>query len=622
MAEPTGIAGARFLSNVVDDLYTFLKDKAALTINRKKVEEKLSTLDSHMQNVRLVKTLWQVDTAVDVESFYCDSHVIFPATKRRGKQRKKIDTVSDFGAIKHIVISGTAGQGKSIFLRHLCVKECEACQRIPIFVELRRIQNNETLLNYISHFLDILDLPVDDKLFKILLQSGKFIFFFDGFDEIPEVHKQSILNELENLCASSQDTQFLITTRPNTAILMSPFFNVVTLDDLRGTEYKTVIRKLSSSPGYADNLIKTIAAHKANVAALLCNPLLVTLLLISYKSFQKLPEKLADFYESIFYALLSRHDGTKPGFIRQRRCAINDNQYREIFDAFCFESKKTNDLYLGYQEIYRLVERSIERVNLKEDADKYLRDIKDVTCLILQEGEEYRFIHKSVQEYYAASFIRNRSEDAARLFYSKCLADFATFVKWRQELEFLAEIDQYRHHKYYLIPLCHKWLNTDNDDELLRNPPKITTELTVHIIGSFSLDFDLSNPGLVGLQPDTISQILGTSTALLDFIDEILILDYTELHRQLVNGKISINEELLKRNYFISHLAPPAIVPRPERGHEFELVIQQVMEEGYFTAEFNSVAAKILDSIYKIWKQAYSYVNRENSLNMTFEMDI
>jgi len=304
MVEPVtaamaGTAAIKAFENVIDDLYNFLKSRVGYTIKVRNAKRKIPTLLSRMQTVRLVKTLWQVDTAVDVESFYCDSHVITPRVKAKKERRLKIDNLSDFGKVSNIVVRGIAGQGKSIFLRHLCVREFENGKRIPVFIELRRIQENETIFEHITRYLDILDLQIDNELFKHLLQSGKFVFFLDGFDEILEEHKQRILNELENLSAYSTNSPFIITTRPKTAIEMSACFDVYTLDDLRGTEYKTVIRKLTQSPTYANTLIKAISTNSI-ILQLLCTPLLITLLIISYKSYPKLPDKLSDFYDSIF----------------------------------------------------------------------------------------------------------------------------------------------------------------------------------------------------------------------------------------------------------------------------------------------------------------------------------
>jgi len=191
MVDPiTSAFSAKFataaLSKVVDDLYDFLKSEAKYTLNKRTVRRKLATLSSRMHNVRFVKTLWQLDTAVDVESFYCNSHVMTPQIKGRRSRRRKVDKVSDFGKVGNILVKGIAGQGKSIFLRHLCIKEFEAGKRIPVFIELRRILKNETVLDHIWRYLDILDLPMDAKLFKALLKSGKFVFLLDAFDEIQE----------------------------------------------------------------------------------------------------------------------------------------------------------------------------------------------------------------------------------------------------------------------------------------------------------------------------------------------------------------------------------------------------------------------------------------------------
>ena len=613
MIDPATKAATAAFSNVVDDLYNFLKSKAKYTLNKRNVTRRLPTLFSHMQNVRFVKTLWQFDTAVDVESFYCDSHVMTPQTKGEKGRRRRIDKVSDFGNVGNILVKGIAGQGKSIFLRHLCIKEFESGERIPVFIELRRILKNETIFDHISRYLDILDLPIDTNLFKVLLQSGKFVFFFDGFDEIREEHKQRALNELENLSAYSGTSPFIITTRPNTSIEMSPSFDVFTLADLKGREYKTVINKLAGSRSYANTLIKAISANKAEVLPLLSTPLLITLLIISYKSDQKLPEKLSDFYDSIFFVLLRRHDGTKPGFIRPRRCKINDNQYREIFDTLCFESKKLDKHFFDYRVMYELIKKSIERMNLIEDADCYLRDIIDVTCLVLHEGNEYRFIHKSVQEYYAASFIKNRPDKLSNNFYTVCMSDYFTSAKWDQELSFLSEIDKYRYSKYYLLPLCRKWLNVDNDNDLINGCPSTTKELIKHTVGLFVIGLVSSSSGCVhSFHLHTLGQILD-EVNYLDLMD----LDLCDLLSRIKEKSISVDKELLKRNCWESKIK----ASRTE-NNESRITVEQIKDEGYYVNEITSLATRIINAIYSIWRETYLYVDREDSFDITADIGI
>ena len=508
MVEPISIGLSSVISTAVsklmEDVYEHLKDKVAIKIQKNQLEKKLPTLLNTLNNVRMVKTLWQIDHAVDVESFYCPLSIIRKKTAKekaedKGRRVKKgedgneirikIDKDDNLNIKNNIVIQGTAGQGKSILLRHLFIKEFETGKRIPIFIELRRIQADDSLLSHFNSFIDILGYPIDRDLFTFLIKTGKFGFFLDGFDEIPDNLQQRILNELEYLAAASPETQFIVTSRPNSGIEMSSIFKIVTLDNLMGTEYEAIIYKLSDSTDYANSLVKRIQAHESNIGQLLLTPLLVTLLILSYKSYQVIPEQLADFYETIFELLLRRHDGTKPGYTRQRSCKLNDHQYRQVFDAFCFESKRLEDTEFNSQQIYYLIEKAINSLGLKEDPEKYIADIKNITCLIIEEGEKYSFIHRSVQEYYSASFIKNRSDNVAKSFYEAC---YKTEIsnRWHQVLSFLFEIDKYRHHKYYLIPVCKKWMGLENDDSLVIPPDTISIERAKKILGEFTISFN------------------------------------------------------------------------------------------------------------------------------------
>ncbi len=617
----TTLTATKLLGRAVDDLYDFLKDKVSLTIDKKRVQRRIPALADRINSFRMVKTLWQIERPVDVEEFYCTSHVLIPTTvklsqigRQTHKKRMKIDCVSDFGNIGNIVISGIAGQGKSIFLRHLFIREFELGRRIPIFIELRKIEKDESLLDHISRFLDILDLGIDSRLSRILARSGKFIYFLDAYDEVPEIQKQRTLSELEYLAGTSPGSQFIVTTRPDSGIEMSSLFTVVNLDDLINNEYLGVIRKLSADVQFANTLIKSIRGHKATLCDLLCTPLLITLLIIQYNSFQKLPEQMSDFYESIFDVLLRRHDRSKPGFVRQRLCSINDNQYREIFNAFCFETQKIDKSQFSLAEIQNAISKAMQIVNADEDSLNFLKDITNITCLLLHEGDEHRFIHKSVQEYYAASFIKNRPDNLPKNFYHACMSDYFISNKWKQELGFLSEIDKYRYSKYYLLPLCHKYLNVNNDNDLINGCPDITEELIRNTVGFHIVGLKNNiNNSFAYYHCNTLEQILDEGNYL-----ELMNLDYTDLFSRIKEKTISVNKELLKGNYsdlVTSH-------PRTKNDEYISITVEQIKKEGYYVDEITSLATRIVNDIYLIWRETYSYIDREDSFNITADIGI
>jgi len=617
----------KLLGRTVDDLYEFLKGKVSLTIDKARIQRKIPELVNRINSFRMVKTLWQMERPVDVEKFYCTSHVLIPTTvklsqigRQTQKKRRKIDCVSDFGNIGNIVIKGIAGQGKSIFLRHLFIREFELGQRIPVFIELRKIQEGESLLDHIARFLDVLDLGIDPRLSRILARSGKLIFFLDAYDEVPEIQKQRTLNELEYLVGSSPGSQFLVTTRPDSGIEMSSLFTVVNLDDLRNNEYLGVIRKLSANVQFANTLIKSIQGHKATICDLLCTPLLITLLIIQYNSFPKLPEQMSDFYESIFDVLLRRHDRSKPGFVRQRLCSLNDNQYREIFNAFCFESMKVNKSQLSEDDIRNAISRAMKIVSVNEDPLNFLNDITRITCLVLHEGEEYRFIHKSVQEYYAASFIKNRPDSNSESFYSACL-NWGVYRSWKQELMFLSETDRYRYHKYYLLPLCRLHLNADSDDALLNGLPP--TQNMLKITHGFCLTFSPDSHNLKGIGTSEINQILPSHDVLfqLHIIEGLFdSIDYTELVKLLFEIKIRLDTKPFIEYHHMSE----------KRAKELEshttgnrvITIQQAVDAGFSPPAFIPIIERIAKYIYDIWQRSYSYTRNMESFDITSQLHL
>ena len=596
----------RALSNLVDDIYSHLKSLALIQIKKADIQRKLPALRTYIDNVRLVKTLWQIDKPVDVESFYCDSHVLVRRNRTAKQYRRRLDRVSDLNSRDNFVVQGIAGQGKSILLRHLFINEAQSPTRIPVFIELRRIQHTETLSHHIATFLDILGLPTGQDLIRELLKSGKFIFFLDGFDEIPDHQVLSILNELEYLASISPSCQFIVTSRPRSPITLSPQFNVVVLDNLQRNEYQTLIRKLSDTKKYGDAIIARIKGQQPAISELLCTPLLVTLLLISYKSYQTIPTQLSDFYESIFISLLQRHDGTKPAFTRSRRCSLNDNQYRQVFDAFCFESKRHNTTTLDYQQVYSSVEKAMSLLDLKQDAESYIKDIKNITCLLLEESNQYRFIHSTVQEYYGASFVRSLPEGSAIKFYQACLDD-RTAIRWNQELAFLGDIDPYRHARYFVIPMCSKNMGYQHElDPSFVHPPEMSLDRTKNILGSWELTLEYDG------QPHCA--ILAFHRALGSFGADPTPLHL--LHLYLTRVMQADCAELIS-NALAGNI--PVVTTQPlrttsNRPNQVTLTARDILDAGFLTTELQAVAQEISYRAYTQWQQAISYLSRRDAI--------
>lgn len=436
-------AGKKALENVTDDIYELGKDQFSKTLKHWKTKGNISTLYKKITNIRRVKTIWQVEKEVDLMNFY------YPSKIKVSEKRKTIDDISNFDYEGNILIEGTIGQGKSIFFRYLTSQEMFKGNAIPVFVELRRVKTTETLVEHLLEEIRSLGLEIDEETFLFLAKHGKVILFLDAFDEVREGKRIQLITEIERLSKRYEQLRILISSRPNSGIEASPFFRVFYLSPLQGNEYEEVITKMAHDDKTAFNIIRGIKSGKARIRQLLTTPLMVALLMLRYRVEQSIPENAMAFYGDLFNILLLRHDKTKAGYVRARKSRVGDVALLQIFNGICFLTRKADHGAFMLNELQDYTKKAISIAGQKCSPDKVITDIIEITCLIVEEGGECKFIHKSVQEYHAACFIKEQPDELANKFY-KAMAD--KWHYWDQELEFLSEIDKYRFLKYFAIP--------------------------------------------------------------------------------------------------------------------------------------------------------------------------
>ncbi|MXC43639.1 NACHT domain-containing protein, partial [Escherichia coli] len=83
-----------------------------------------------------------------------------------------------FHGIVNIV--GIAGQGKSTILRKLFSEEIKKSERMPFFIELRRVKN-ANIIAYLADILNTFGVGCSEDSLKILLQSQRVVLMLDGF---------------------------------------------------------------------------------------------------------------------------------------------------------------------------------------------------------------------------------------------------------------------------------------------------------------------------------------------------------------------------------------------------------------------------------------------------------
>lgn len=450
MTEPLSTLTIAMLRKPLADLYTGAKNGVRRRFRATQTEARIRSIYKAITSVQKVKTLWKIDREVKLSTFYYPSKVLI------GDKKKAVDQISEIEKSANFVIQGTVGQGKSIFLRYLCIRELSQSKRVPIFLELRRIDPKKSLRHFILDNLKIYALPADEEAFEYLAQSGKIVLLLDAFDEIESDTVTAVLNELELLAQQFQSMQIVVTSRPESGIEKSPHFRVYQLAPLERSDHRPFLEKIVSDKSRVNELLAAIDRSATDIRALLKTPLLMTLLVIVYNSTQQVPPSLSAFYDVLFNTLTTRHDGSKPGFRRRRLTKLSDADLNRLFSAFCYAARQLNLLVIGHGNVEKLLLSASIATGIKVDPDDFSSDITKVTCLMQREGFDLEFIHKSVAEFHAAKFLASRPEETVIKFYTAVQKDKWTL--WRQELVFLEQLDRYRFLTHFYIPSASRLL--------------------------------------------------------------------------------------------------------------------------------------------------------------------
>ena len=425
------------------EAFNFLKSKSSSFKNPHKVDIEQAYLKA--SNVENVKTIWQVDKSVNLNDFYYPSNIIV-----KGKVIQ-VESLDIFPKNGKIVIQGTAGQGKSILLRHLAGVTLKRSKVVPLFIELRKITDKTDLPTLICQSLNELGINSTEKDLEHIYASNQFSLLFDAFDEIPEHNLKDTLRYIESICATYYQQQILITSRPGSEIQKVPAFEVFNLEQIELSDFKPMLLKFFNNDDVTvHQIMKSLHENNSEIISLVTTPLLLTLLAITYKTYNKIPTQLHEFYENIFHVLVNRHDATKPGFRREYKSKLNERELEDLFCGFCFYSMIEDKTSLSRQDALKVTKKASEFLGVTPSSEfSFLSDCIKNTCLLLEEGFNYHFIHKSIREYHSAKFISSSPNELKERFYT--IAKNSTY-KYRIELDFLSVIDEHYFNKYFLLP--------------------------------------------------------------------------------------------------------------------------------------------------------------------------
>jgi hypothetical protein len=318
------------------------------------------------------------------------------------------------------IIKGSAGSGKSMMMRHLFLNTIEKEERVSIFVELRRINEFEgNLKDFIGNILNENKFALNEDYIDKALKAGHFAIFLDGFDEIALSKRQSLIKETKKFARDFDKNIVIISSRPDDDFSSWSQFDIWQISPLNQNQALRLVRKVPSAnideetrDKFIKDLEKTLFYKHESF---LSNPLLLSIMAITYANSGDVPQKISTFYENAYIALFERHDALKGAFKRDRSCPLDIVEFKRIFSAFSTLTGSKlleGDIFnssLRFPKTDALnfinIAKNISIVTTAFESDDFLQDCIKAVCLLLEDGLEITFAHRSFQEYFSALFI-------------------------------------------------------------------------------------------------------------------------------------------------------------------------------------------------------------------------
>lgn len=376
------------------------------------------------EKVRLVKSLIYRKEPRDLYTIYESVNLKYQDSVIN---TEKVSNILELG--HRIIITGTAGIGKTTMMKHIFMTTVREEGYIPVFVELRGINNEDNkdinMVDLIYTSLSNCGFQMEKEYFEYSMEAGKYVILFDGFDEVKTEKSDKLGKRLRELCTKYPDNYYIMTSRPMDQFIGWNDFKETHTQKLNKMQALNLISKLEY-----DQRTKEKFMYELNHGlferydSFASNPLLLTIMLMTFDERASIPDKLNDFYEQAFATLFNIHDGSKDCFKRDICTGLGANDFKNIFSYFCFKT------YFNCE--YEFTENSVRKYlgyakdqfdNVSFRIEDYLTDLVKSVCMLVKDGLIYTFSHRSFQEYFAACYTTKLEDSIQQKLISHWLAE-------------------------------------------------------------------------------------------------------------------------------------------------------------------------------------------------------
>lgn len=394
-----------------------------------------------------------------LDDFYVPASIL-----RHGKVRVERANLTSLNKIsRRTVITGNGGSGKTVFMRHLLLDAIERGIGYPVFIELRNLNDLETinLEAIIVQFMKDHGFPLTDELAVRSLREGLLIVLLDGFDEVVASKRKKLEREIRKL-GSVNPCQIVLSSRPDMVLEGWDGFSTTRIAPLNLSEACELVEKVRFDD--EDEIKKRFITHlKGGLFQshqyFLSNPLLLSIMLFTYGTAAEIPKKFASFYEQAYAALFNGHDARKSGFKRERNTDLDAYEFSRLFSAFSAITYQKRMFRFSATESIKFTNQAKVLAGTKDvDTCGFLEDARLAVCLLIEDGLDLTYVHRSFQEFFVAKFILEADKETQKKYIDRIISqDAERHLQGDHVLHMLYEMSPAVVEENYLLPTLERF---------------------------------------------------------------------------------------------------------------------------------------------------------------------
>jgi hypothetical protein len=411
--------------------YTLARRLFQVASYRKAYLESVAAANRHIQ-LRGMRT--EIPVEVELERVYLSLHFHDQGSDLLGLEQ----------AVKHgkgrLLVVGEPGCGKTTMLAWMARKLAMGGHRalglpravLPVIVVLREVPELEgTRLTVESVERAAIPGALRQKraappgFIKGHLERGRCLVLIDGLDEVG-AEGAKVVQELDDLVAAFPGNQYVVTSRPfgvNSrwpAGFVRSDVSPLGDDDIRtfcDHWYRAVAAsgcepQMDADRVQADYAGRQLGDHLASVVLdsgnkalrqLATTPLMLTIIAVVHQYCGRLPNRRIELYRQVSYAFLGGRQN-----VAGIPMPIDRDSCTQVLERLAYNMHEAGESSLPAGPFHDRLEEVLEAVHCKVECGELLRYLCD-RAGILQERTpgEFRFLHLTFQEYFAAQYLRS-----------------------------------------------------------------------------------------------------------------------------------------------------------------------------------------------------------------------